>query len=127
VDDSCRRPSGWCRTWRRYRFVIPCYEPYIPRIEGDDSFFATTLYGSIFLAVWNFQLALYSRGYGTCITTLHLAHEETVRGLLGIPATYVQGCLLPVARLRADLTFRPAIRRPVEEVVAVDTWEGQTW
>jgi hypothetical protein len=35
--------------------------------------------------------------------------------------------LLPVARLRADLTFRPAIRRPVEEVVAVDTWEGQTW
>ena len=89
MDDSCRRPSGWCRTWRRYRFVIPCYEPYIPRIEGDDSFFATTLYGSIFLAVWNFQLALYSRGYGTCITTLHLAHEETVRGLLGIPATYV--------------------------------------
>ena len=104
--------------------VIPCYEPYIPRVEGDDSFFAATLYGSIFPAVWNFQLALHSRGYGTCITTLHLAHEEAVGELLGIPDTYTQGCLLPVARLRAGLTFRPASRRPIDEVVAVDTWAG---
>ena len=104
--------------------VIPCYEPYIPRVEGDDSFFAATLYGSIFPAVWNFQLALHTRGYGTCITTLHLAHEEAVGELLGIPDTYTQGCLLPVARLRAGLTFRPASRRPIDEVVAVDTWEG---
>ena len=104
--------------------VIPCYEPYIPRVEGDDSFFAATLYGSIFPAVWNFQLALHSRRYGTCITTLHLAHEEAVGELLGIPDTYTQGCLLPVARLRAGLTFRPASRRPIDEVVAVDTWEG---
>ncbi len=104
--------------------VIPCYEPYIPRVEGDDSFFAATLYGSIFPAVWNFQLALHSRGYGTCITTLHLAHEEAEGELLGIPDTYTQGCLLPVARLRAGLTFRPASRRPIDEVVAVDTWAG---
>ena len=104
--------------------VIPCYEPYIPRVEGDDSFFAATVYGSIFPAVWNFQLALHSRGYGTCITTLHLAHEEAVGELLGIPDTYTQGCLLPVARLRAGLTFRPTSRRPIDEVVAVDTWEG---
>jgi nitroreductase len=104
--------------------VIPCSEPYIPRVEGDDSFFAATLYGSIFPAVWNFQLALHSRGYGTCITTLHLAHEEAEGELLGIPDTYPQGCLLPVARLRAGLTFRPASRRPIDEVVAVDTWAG---
>jgi nitroreductase len=105
--------------------VIPCYEPYIPRVEGDNSFFAATLYGSIFPAVWNFQLALHSRGYGTCVTTLHLTYEETVRDLLGIPDTYVQGCLLPVGRLRPGLTFRPAVRRPIEEVVAVDGWEGR--
>ena len=104
--------------------VIPCYEPYIPRVEGDDSFFAATLYGSIFPAVWNFQLALHSRGYGSCITTLHLSHEEAVRELLGIPDTFTQGCLLPVARLRVGRTFRPAIRRPIGEVVAVNTWEG---
>jgi nitroreductase len=83
-----------------------------------------TVYGSIFPAGWNFALALHARGYGTCVTTLHLAYEHTVRELLGIPETYVQGCLLPVGRLRAGVTFRPATRRPIDEAVAVDTWEG---
>ncbi len=104
--------------------VIPCYQAYLPRIEGDESFHQATLYGSIFPAVWNFQLALHTRGYGTCITTLHLHREDEVRRLLGIPQTYVQGCLLPVGRLRAGRTFRPARRRPVDEVVARDTWQG---
>ena len=66
--------------------VIPCYEPTMPRADGDESFYLATLYGSIFPAVWNFQLALHSRGYGTCITTLHLHREQEVRELLGIPA-----------------------------------------
>lgn len=104
--------------------VIPCYEAYVPRIDGDESFHLATLYGSIFPPVWNFQLALHTRGYGTCITTLHLHHEEEVRKLLGIPQTYVQGCLLPVGRLRAGRTFRPAPRRPVDDVVARDRWDG---
>jgi nitroreductase len=89
--------------------VIPCYEPYMPRIDGDESFFRATLYGSIFPAVWNFQLALHSRGYGTCVTTLHLHHEK---------------CLLPVGRLRPQRSIGPANRRPVDEVVAVDGWDG---
>lgn len=103
--------------------VIPCYEPYLPGF-GEDSFSTATAYGSIFPAVWNFQLALHTRGYGTCITTLHLRREAAVRDLLGIPDTHLQGCLLPVAPLRAGRTFRPAIRRPAEEVVAVDSWSG---
>ena len=104
--------------------VIPCYEPYLPRIDGDESFHLATLYGSIFPAAWNFQLALHTRGYGTCITTLHLHREDEVSKLLGIPQTYVQGCLLPVGRLRAGHTFSPAPRRPVDEVVALDRWDG---
>jgi nitroreductase len=106
--------------------VIPCYQPYLPRIDGDESFHQATLYGSIFPAVWNFELALHTRGYGTCVTTLHLHREDEVRRLLGIPQTYVQGCLLPVGRLRAGHTFRPARRRPVGEVVALDRWDGPT-
>src|SRR6201984_1947315 len=106
--------------------VIPCYQPYLPRIDGDESFYRATLYGSIFPAVWNFQLALHARGYGTCITTLHLHHGDEVRKLLGIPEAYVQGCLLPVGRLRAGHTFRPAPRRPVAEGVARDRWDGPT-
>jgi nitroreductase len=104
--------------------VIPCYEAYLPRIDGDESFHLATLYGSIFPPVWNFELALHTRGYGTCITTLHLQYEAEVRRLLDIPETYAQGCLLPVGRLRAGHTFRPAIRRPLDEVVALDRWEG---
>ena len=104
--------------------VIPCYQPYLPRIDGDESFYQATLYGSIFPPVWNFQLALHARGYGTCITTLHLHRENAVRELLQIPESYAQGCLLPVGRLRAGHTFRPAPRRPLEEVVAVDCWDG---
>jgi nitroreductase len=42
--------------------VIPCYEPYLPRIDGDESFHLATLYGSIFPPVWNFELALHTRG-----------------------------------------------------------------
>jgi nitroreductase len=104
--------------------VIPCYEPYLPRIDGDESFYQATLYGSIFPAVWNFQLALHARGYGTCITTLHLHREDAVRELLQIPESYAQGCLLPVGRLLKGHIFRPARRHPLDEVVAVDGWNG---
>jgi nitroreductase len=104
--------------------VIPCYETAYPRQDGDESFYLATLYGSIFPAVWNFQLALRTRGYGTCITTLHLHHEAAVRDLLGIPQTYVQGCLLPVARLRAEYEFRAAPRRPLQDVIAINGWDG---
>jgi nitroreductase len=104
--------------------VIPCYEPYLPAHDDDESFRVATIYGSIFPAVWNFQLALHARGYGTCLTTLHLLREREIGALLGIPETAVQGCLLPVGRLRAGERFRPAPRRPIDEVVAVDHWEG---
>lgn len=107
--------------------VIPCYESTYPRTEGDESFHYATLYGSIFPAVWNFQLALHSRGYGTCITTLHLHNEDTIGALLGIPEGLTQGCLLPVARLRRGHEFGPAPRRPLDEVIRMNTWdEGNT-
>ena len=105
-------------------FVIPCYEPYLRQGRGSESFHLATTYGSIFPAVWNFQLALHTRGYGTCITTLHLNAEAEVRALLGIPDTYVQGCLLPVARLKPGTVFKAAPRRPIDEVVAIDHWEN---
>lgn len=105
--------------------VIPCYESTMPRAAGDESFYLATLYGSIFPAVWNFALALHSRGYGTCITTLHLHHEQQVRELLGIPESFTQGCLLPVGRLRSGFRFTAAPRRAIDEVVGINGWEGR--
>jgi nitroreductase len=103
--------------------VIPCYEPTMPRTDGDESFYLATLYGSVFPAVWNFQLALHTRGYGTCITTLHLHHEKEVRELLGIPESFVQAALLPVARLRDGFRFAPAPRRDIDKVIGLNGWE----
>ena len=102
--------------------VIPCYESSYPRVQGDESFYQATLYGSIFPAVWNFQLALHSRGYGTCITTLHLHYEKEVRALLGMPESLTQGCLLPVARLRGGHEFGPAPRRQTNDVIRTNSW-----
>jgi nitroreductase len=59
-------------------FVIPCYEPYLRRVDPDGSFARATVYGSIF----------------------------------------------PAGRLRAGHVFKPALRRSVDEVVAVDRWDG---
>jgi nitroreductase len=105
--------------------VIPCYESSYPRTPGDESFYQATLYGSIFPAVWNFQLALHSRGYGTCITTLHLHHENEVRDLLGMPESVTQGCLLPVARLRGGREFGPAPRRQTDDVIRMNSWRDE--
>src|ERR1700754_4654788 len=102
--------------------VIPCYESTMPRSDGDESFYLATLYGSIFPAVWNFQLALHDRGYGTCITTLHLHYEDEVRALLDIPDSVVQGCLLPVARLKSGHVFKAGPRRQLDEVIGINGW-----
>jgi nitroreductase len=104
--------------------VIPCYRGYM-RGDQSDAFHQATYYGSIFPAVWNFQLALHSRGYGTCVTTMHLLREQEFRDLLGIPDDYMQGCLLPVGRLPPGKTFKPAPRRPIDEVIAVDHFDGE--
>ena len=80
---------------------------------------------SIYPAVWNFILALRSRGLGSCITTLHLYREREAAELLGIPDEYVQACLLPVAYFTGD-DFRPAVRRPIEEITYFDRWGRAT-
>jgi nitroreductase len=79
------------------------------------------LLGSIYPAVWSFQLALRSRGLGSTFTTAHLSRADEVAALLDIPESYVQTCLLPVAYTKgAD--FAPAKRQPATEVVFWDHW-----
>jgi nitroreductase len=96
--------------------VVPCIAPTTSPAGWGSS---------IFPAIWSLMLALRSRGLGSCMTTGHLYRKEVAAKLLGIPAEAHQACLLPVAYFTGD-GFRPARRRPVDEVVSVDSWSGPT-
>jgi nitroreductase len=100
--------------------VIPCIKG---RLTDTSPVMAASFYGSIIPAVWSFQLALRSRGLGTCFTTLHLAHEAEAAELLGIPDDITQVALLPVAYTTGD-EFKPAIRGPVERITYFNRWKG---
>ena len=80
------------------------------------------LYGSLFPAVWSFQLALRARGLGSCLTTLHLRHAQEAAALLGIPDGILQVALLPVA-YTLGTEFKSASRPAVDTIVHWDTWQ----
>ncbi len=102
--------------------VIPCA---LDRLPPDASVAAAaSYYGSILPSVWSYMLAARARGLGTAWTTLHLEHEREAAELLGIPPTATQVALIPTAFTVGD-TFRPATRRPVEEVTYWNTWQGR--
>ena len=99
--------------------VIPCIESRIG--PGSPAIAWASLMGSIFPAVWSFQLALRSRGLGSCLTTLHLNHADEAAELLSIPDGMTQVALLPVA-YTIGTDFKPAKRPPVEDVIHWERW-----
>jgi nitroreductase len=91
------------------------------RPEGDPVY-VNAFYGSVYPAIWSFQLALRARGLGTTITGYHLnGHEADVAALLAIPPGVTQIALLPVA-YTTTTTFHPAVRPPVEDITYYDRW-----
>lgn len=103
--------------------VIPCVKGRLP--PGTSVAGMSGMFGSIYPAVWSFQLALRSRGLGSCLTTFHLAFEDEAAELLGIPDDVMQVALLPVA-YTLGTEFRPAERRPAEHITSWDTWGTKT-
>lgn len=99
--------------------VIPCL---YGALDSLPNFAAAGSYGSIIPAMWSFQLALRSRGLGSVLTTLHLPNEARAAELLGIPAGVTQVGLIPVAYFTGD-DFKPANRRPVEEITYWNGWK----
>lgn len=104
--------------------VIPCV---VGRVALDASpSWISSHFGSIYPAVWSLQLALRSRGLGTCITTAHLGYEEEAAAVLGIPFEQLtQVCLLPIAYYTGT-TFRPTRRRPMDEVVFWEQFDPES-
>ena len=100
--------------------VIPCI--YGRGLSGGELVDSAGLFGSIYPAVWSFQLALRSRGLGSAFTTLHLPKARQAAALLGIPDGVVQTALIPVAYYTGD-DFKPAVRRPVEQITYWNGWK----
>jgi nitroreductase len=89
--------------------VVPCALQRLP--ENASLFDTAGLYGSIVPAVWNFMLALRSRGLGSAYTTLHLNYEREAAEVLGIPETVTQVAMIPVAYYTATASSpRCAVR-----------------
>lgn len=78
---------------------------------------------SVYPAVQNLMLAARALGLGTTLTTLHRAHEDKVKALLGIPEGHETMCLIPLGWPKGN--FGSASRMPVEKVTYWDRW-GQT-
>ncbi|TCO62277.1 nitroreductase family protein [Actinocrispum wychmicini] len=98
-------------------FVIPCLQGRPPVGNAAQSVY----YGGIFPAVWNFQLALRSRGLGSTLTSYHLEREAEAARILGIPDDVTQVGLLPIGYATVP-DFKPGPRTPVEEITYVDSW-----
>ncbi len=99
--------------------LIPCVEG---KPEDPVSLtMASGLYGSIYPAVWSFQLAARARGLGTALTTLHLIHEKEAAEVLGLPDNVLQVALLPVA-YTIGTDFKRAKRPPVANITHWNKW-----
>jgi nitroreductase len=95
----------------RYQTLIPDPGPLGLSTHMDSGMFA-----SIIPAVWNFQLALHSRGLGSVLTTAHQLEQPKMAEVLGIPNDWFQVALIPVAYTRGE-DFKPSPRKPVDDVV----------
>lgn len=96
--------------------VIPCL-----RVRGLPAANQAGMWGSILPAAWSFMLAARARGLGTAWTTLHLAHEDEVAAVLGLPDDVRTAVLIPTAYYTGE-TFGPARRGPLDEVLHLDRW-----
>lgn len=98
--------------------VIACIEVNAPwEADGNQA----GLWGSVLPAAWSYMLAARARQLGTAWTTLHLAYEKEAADILGLPSNIRQGVLIPTAYYTGE-TFRPAPRRPVQEVMHLNHW-----
>lgn len=123
-DDQAKRVFSSATYLMDHLHEVPVH--VIPCIQGRPNpkapaAMSAGLYGSIFPAVWSFQLALRARGLGSALTTLHLAYEEEAAKILGIPDDMHQVALLPVGyTLGTD--FKRAKRPPVAGITHWNKW-----
>lgn len=111
--------------------VIPCYDlaagsARYGRLIGPEQETGEMqpgMYASIYPAVWSFLLALRSRGLGSALTTAHQMDQPAMAEILGIPRTWEQTSLIPVAHTTGG-DFVPSPRAPVEDSIVWNSFSG---
>jgi nitroreductase len=101
--------------------VIYCIEG---RMENGPALMQASLYGSVLPAAWSFMLAARARGIGSAWTTIHLFFEKEAAEVLGIPESFTQTVLLPVAYFKGE-DFKPAQRVSPRDLTYWNAW-GKT-
>jgi nitroreductase len=94
--------------------VLPCLVRYRDPNSIDGA--------SIYPACQNLLLAARALGYGGVMTTWHLAVEQELRGLLGIPDEVFMAATIPLGRPVGH--HGPVRRRPLGELVYDDRWDA---
>jgi nitroreductase len=77
---------------------------------------------SIYPACQNLLLAARALGYGGVMTGWHAAAEDDLRALIGIPDEFAIAATIPIGR--PEGRHGPVRRRPIEELVFDDRWDG---
>ncbi len=101
--------------------VFPCYDleaaatryGWVLSPDRAPAAMRSDQYASIYPAVWSFQLALRSRGLGSVMTTAHQEDQAAMAEILGIPTSWDQTCMIPVAHVTGD-DFSPSPRSTPE-------------
>jgi nitroreductase len=80
--------------------------------------------GSIYPLAWNILLAARNEGYSGTMTTWGIAEEAKVQTLLDIPPHWAVASIMPLGRPEKQLT--KLRRKPVEDILYTDSWNGRS-
>ena len=105
--------------------VVPCLRgnhlPFVPMPPMAHS----SYYGSIYPSVQNLLLAARALGLGAALITLPLWSTTAARRILGLPMSVMPCCVVPMGWPQGR--YGPTTRKPVGEVVHLDSYGNQPW
>ncbi|EHI11020.1 nitroreductase family protein [Mycolicibacterium thermoresistibile] len=86
---------------------------------------ASSFFGSIYPSVQNLLLAARAMGLGASLITLPLWSMTSARRILKLPLSVTPCCIVPLGWPRGR--YGPTTRRPVREVVHLDSYGNRAW
>ena len=110
--------------------VVPCLRSEVTSdqrvpMAGVPQIVQSSFYGSIYPSVQNLLLAARSVGLGASLITLPLWNLDAARKILALPVSVTPVCILPLGWPRGR--YGPTTRKPVGEVVHLDSYGAQPW